>query len=1008
MHSSRHNNHYSMTSIGRHLHRLILKIVVLFLFERNCLVLSSFADRKTGTDIGKKVVIRVEKGSAFLIPLRDTFLVKIGATARTTEIDHVAGLSSDGRLLFANAKEKNNEGFHLLTLELNEDSGLSIVESMLIRDEDGQKENFQPRGLLWDGGEFLVTHDDDKISRFNDQGAKLSVMETTTLSFERRGDGLKSLAMTPDSAVLWVAPLVGQSQDGPRHVRLLQYHTDTEKSDGLPQHVYILESDPTEELNSVSPVLRSGSEDMSRPKPSDAQGSALPSQAAKAMNSTEVEQKTPPEATMTQTPLVPGQQTTLSSPRKKSKQQPRSGLLSLVALDTHGNFLALERVPSLKVAEDGKFQPHIQLYYFQTAGASDVTEMELLNAASLDDMAVKKTLLLDFEELDLVIDSMPNFESMTLLPSKVDNTLTLVLASNNEYESDVETYLMTIDLKYDNEIISSQIERNKLPMSNTKGVGSPYRNTKRTKTWVHPTNPADSLIMATNGDGFTIIDLNGETVFENQPVLMTGNSESISTNRAVGSWFRDLDIIYAFPIASDRLIDMVVLADSNKKALEFHLINPYAIHRGTIESMTGWSKNHTLGSVDAADFVTAYTSPYTGTYNIFVGDIQGKGIVHLTVFANDMGRVATEFVRRVSLPDGELAAMEIDQITGTLYVAINDPEGGGGIYKFDAEPNPQNDDGLMPVVISLDDSEIISPFTDLAIYYAGDKEGYLMASNPTDASITVFDREGENDYLGSLQLGMSQMNETISSSGISVLNVNVGPAFSCGMVIVEDTVDENRADNPLETTTGFRLIKWDELAFQTAPSSLQVDTHSWHPRRLALVILVDQIAQEVFVEMAIGQLSARTAQVLMELLTVAAFELYRPGSAMRKLMNYAAGVVFDNGGHRTLSDPGLQSHTVHHRALRGLSQENKNIFFQSNVIPRCTLDRQEDDQGSYAQVGAKLKEFVWQVRDMIGADAPGDTVQSTELPLSKDVGASWIDRIEAIIWALPQDINLGT
>jgi hypothetical protein len=115
------------------------------------------------------------------------------------------------------------------------------------------------------------------------------------------------------------------------------------------------------------------------------------------------------------------------------------GLSEILAIDTAGRFLALERTFGLT-----GFQ--VKLFEFTMAGAKDVQGMTSLQALRPDTPLIRKQLLLDLADLGLTLD---NLEGMTLGPKLPDGSQSLLMVSDDNFNKDQVTQFLLFRLKYD-------------------------------------------------------------------------------------------------------------------------------------------------------------------------------------------------------------------------------------------------------------------------------------------------------------------------------------------------------------------------------------------------------------------------------------------------------------------------------------------------------------------------------------------------------------------------------
>ncbi|MEH2225010.1 esterase-like activity of phytase family protein [Nostoc sp.] len=121
-----------------------------------------------------------------------------------------------------------------------------------------------------------------------------------------------------------------------------------------------------------------------------------------------------------------------------------SGLPDLLALDNQGHFLSLERsFTGLGFA--------ISLFQVSLEGADDIHNIDsLLVVDSKNIKPVKKKLLLDLRKLDVLLD---NIEGLTLGPKLPDGQQSLILISDNNFNSLQRTQILAFKIKIENPLI---------------------------------------------------------------------------------------------------------------------------------------------------------------------------------------------------------------------------------------------------------------------------------------------------------------------------------------------------------------------------------------------------------------------------------------------------------------------------------------------------------------------------------------------------------------------------
>ncbi|MFW9260633.1 esterase-like activity of phytase family protein [Nostoc sp. CALU 546] len=121
-----------------------------------------------------------------------------------------------------------------------------------------------------------------------------------------------------------------------------------------------------------------------------------------------------------------------------------SGLPDLLALDNQGHFLSLERsFTGLGFA--------ISLFQVSLEGADDIHNIDSLLAVDAKNIKpVQKRLLLDLRKLDVLLD---NIEGLTLGPKLPNGQQSLILISDNNFNSLQRTQILAFQIKIETPLI---------------------------------------------------------------------------------------------------------------------------------------------------------------------------------------------------------------------------------------------------------------------------------------------------------------------------------------------------------------------------------------------------------------------------------------------------------------------------------------------------------------------------------------------------------------------------
>ena len=145
-----------------------------------------------------------------------------------------------------------------------------------------------------------------------------------------------------------------------------------------------------------------------------------------------------------------------------------------------------------------------------------------------------------------------------------------------------------------------------------------------------------------------------------------------------------------------------------------------------------------------------------------------------------------------------------DDETGDLYVG----EENFGIWKYSAEP----DGGDARVLVdSVDENgNLTADVEGLSIYYGENGEGYLVASNQGADSYALYQRSGDNEFIGIFHVvadeatGIDGISET---DGLDVTSANLGPDYPQGIFVAQD----GRNIAPAERQN-FKIVPWHRIS----------------------------------------------------------------------------------------------------------------------------------------------------------------------------------------------------
>ncbi|WP_245927648.1 phytase [Aphanothece hegewaldii] len=362
-------------------------------------------------------------------------------------------------------------------------------------------------------------------------------------------------------------------------------------------------------------------------------------------------------------------------------------------------------------------------------------------------------------------------------------------------------------------------------------IVSPSGDADDPAIWLHPTNPALSLVVGTVKDaGLRVYDLEGSLIQTISPDNIRYNNVDLLYNFNIGGQSVDL------AIASDRRNDTLAIfkIDPTTRLLE-NITSP---NIGTIFTPVGETSNGTTTAYGLA----TYRSPLSNRDYVFVSQREAGTIAQLELFDDSSGGVTASLVRTLTLPippggeleDAQIEGMVADVELGYLYAGQENR----GIWKFSAEPQGGETATLIDAV-KPEGTHLEADVEGLTIYYGSDGTGYLLASSQGDNTFAIYQRQGNNQYLDSFTIGASATIDSVEESdGAAVLNVPLGEQFPFGLFVTQD--GSNAPEVPffdeedqefVNVSSNFKYVAWDAIANTFSPDSLLIEPSGFDPRQ---------------------------------------------------------------------------------------------------------------------------------------------------------------------------------
>ena len=309
--------------------------------------------------------------------------------------------------------------------------------------------------------------------------------------------------------------------------------------------------------------------------------------------------------------------------------------------------------------------------------------------------------------------------------------------------------------------------------------------------WVHPEDPAQSVIIGTDKKGgFVVYDLGG-TLLQYLPVGKINN----------------VDLRYHFPLAGTG-VDIVAASDRTHNTIAVYKMDPAT---RTLANIGGEGI-----AVDVTAYgLCMYRSSRSGKFYAFMIGKRGN-IEQWELRDNGAGEVVGVLVREIRVPSQAEGCVADDGLR-YLYVA----EERAGIWKFGAEPSAGAGRGLL-----IDSTERSGNLTDdvegLILYYDTDGQGYLLASSQGSDEFVVYDRAGDNAFLMRLRISDGVVDGVTGTDGIDVLGFGLGPRFPNGVFVAQDDKNSDDATGS-RANQNFKLVPWQSIATADAMNPLIIN-----------------------------------------------------------------------------------------------------------------------------------------------------------------------------------------
>jgi 3-phytase len=296
------------------------------------------------------------------------------------------------------------------------------------------------------------------------------------------------------------------------------------------------------------------------------------------------------------------------------------------------------------------------------------------------------------------------------------------------------------------------------------------------------------------------------------------NSLIIGTDKKAGLYVYDLkgnqkgfypvgkvnnvDIRYGFPLGSGKTADLVGASNRTDNSLVLFAIDP------NTKIFTNLLPEKVFSSLTEVYGFSFYHDRKRNRFFAFVCAKDGNA-EQWEILPPAGEKTGMKLIRTFNF-GSQTEGLVVDDDLGYLYAAEED----NCIWKIPADPEKDP----LKTRIALSDSlnpRIKYDLEGLAILKKNSKKGYLIASVQGNYTYAVFEREGENRYLGSFSIGEDKFDATEDTDGIDVTSENLGEAFPYGILVVQDGFNY---DGDSLDSQNFKIIPWEKVSALFTPN----------------------------------------------------------------------------------------------------------------------------------------------------------------------------------------------
>lgn len=298
--------------------------------------------------------------------------------------------------------------------------------------------------------------------------------------------------------------------------------------------------------------------------------------------------------------------------------------------------------------------------------------------------------------------------------------------------------------------------------------------------WIHPTDPAQSLILGTDKQG----GLHSYNIDGSQHQLISPTCQP-----------NNVDVLYGF-VLSGKPTDLAIASTRAPHASGVKIWSIDSATRNLSDIAPDGVIKVFKGSTPYGS--CTYRSARTGQYYFFVNHKDGS--IEQYLLGEKAGAISGTKVRTLKLkstPEGCVADDEL----GNFFIA----EERTGIWKFSAEPDCGTN-GTLIAKVGDHGHGLKSDVEGLTIYHAPNGRGYLIASSQGSNKFKVYDRQAPHNFILTIDPKGGKIDDVNDTDGIAVTNCPTSPLFPKGLLVVHD------GSNSGGKNQNFKIYGWEDIA----------------------------------------------------------------------------------------------------------------------------------------------------------------------------------------------------